>query len=352
MYIYICMIIITVVCAYYAERKNSKICLFITFALPTLFAAIRGENVGIDTKNYYSTFNNILQGNYVYSNDIFFLPLVKFLLKYLHSSSSIIFILSFFTNILFIKRFWELKGKSSFSFMLFCYLSCYFPESMNVMRQFLSLAIIFYATKYLKKKDYIIFVISVGIAFIFHTSAVLGMAVLIVHLFIEKRKRKERKLLILFFLLIIAGTIKYFPLFKRNYSHYFNDLSINLGLMLAFKMIFIILIYMTSNYNMKNNLFSFSSDYSKIVGINVLAKNCYIIGVLIYSLGMFFPYMDRVGLYFMIFEIPFLGQIIRYKIRTERYFYTALAIIIVLYNLYTTLTFDGQGIFPYTTIFD
>ena len=67
-------------------------------------------------------------------------------------------------------------------------------KGKNIMRQWIAVSIVFWGTKYLKDNRYIPFIISVVIATLFHTSAVIGLGYLIVSIFFNKKIIKSKKL--------------------------------------------------------------------------------------------------------------------------------------------------------------
>ena len=106
-----------------------------------------------------------------------------------HNSQSLILVTSIITNTLitlFIYRYTK-----HFTFSMFLYISSgSFFSSMNIIRQYLAIAIILSGFKYIEEKNLKKFLIIVFIAFLFHKSAIIMIFVYfyVNSLFIDKHK--------------------------------------------------------------------------------------------------------------------------------------------------------------------
>lgn len=91
-----------------------------------------------------------------------------------HDPQSLIFICALITNLSFILFIY--KYSEYFTFSLFLYItSGMFFSSMNIMRQYLAMAIILFGFKYVISKDIKKFCIYVVIGFLFHKSAIIAL---------------------------------------------------------------------------------------------------------------------------------------------------------------------------------
>lgn len=327
-----------------ADRLNNKYLLFISIMLMVIFSGLRGVNVGIDTIGYYNDFYAIEHGGYVFSKDIFFLTTSKILMNIFHSPYAIIFIYSFFINILINLRLWDYRKYCSFSLMQLMYVCIFYFQSINIMRQFIAIAIVFFATKFLDKRNYKLFILFNILASAFHLTAVLGIIILLVYLINDAKRSRESEIKVIILTCPIILILAYVGLnYFSRYSNYFDKTTIDIGFMILYQLLCLFFI----------NLFCRNKN-SKIYSTNVLGElfeidrcvmHLFIISLILLSIGSFFRYVERIGLYFQMFEMPFWGQAINciYNRKSVR----ILACVFIFYYMITMLIFDGQGIFPY-----
>lgn len=328
-----------------ADRYNNRVFLLLSVTLIVCFSGLRSKNVGIDTIGYYNDFYLIEHGGYVFSKDIFFLIISKFLMNIFHSPYSIIFIYSLIINVLIILRLWDYRRSCSFFLMQFMYISLFYFESMNIMRQFLAISIIFYATRFLERKKYKLYIILNVLAAAFHLTAILGIVVLLVYLIVEAKY--DRKIQIKLFILLIPALSIFAYIgstYISRYNSYFESTTIDIGLMPLYQLLCFGLIFVFSG-NRKTGVYS-ENIYGEYYERDTCVMFLFFLSIIFVSLGMIFRYVERIGLYFQMFEMPFWGQAVN-TVRNKS-FIRFLAFIFLLYYFVTMLIFNGQGIFPYT----
>jgi hypothetical protein len=128
------------------------------------------------------------------------------------------------------------------------------------------------------------------------------------------------------------------------YSAYFETVKQNFGFMLMYKLLLTMIIFYVSK-------FGFVRKGAIVVGQKFIEYKImffYVIGLVLCSMGMIFPYVDRIGLYFLMFEMPFWGGVVRANEMSIPY--KIFCCIFVLYLYIMNLLFDGQCIFPYVSI--
>lgn len=348
---YVMMTIFAVMAAFYAEKKNSKLLLFFCVVLLVCYAGFRGETVGTDTPHYYRSYRLILQGAYYYSKDFLNERIIRTILNITQNPASVIFLYTAITHTLICSRLWEMRDKASFPLMIFIYLSSYYIKSMNVMRQYVAMALVFWASRYLsKKKTIVIFVLVVILASLIHGSAVSSLAMLVIYLgnTLEKKTLKRQVALVLSIIVINVGGAYAYNTIGYKYFHYFTETSFDFSPFTLYRLLtYLVIIYLTYK-NQCSNIFSRSISNEPVA----LDKNnsiSYFIGIAGISVGMFFPYMSRVGWFYVLHELPFYGQ--AYRATTKnRTLYRVLILAGMIYLYVMQLIVDGNNVFPYVTI--
>ncbi|MBR2019300.1 MAG: EpsG family protein [Clostridia bacterium] len=344
---FVLLLLVLFLIARVAEKRNSKFLLFVICVVLCLYSGLRHMTVGIDTKNYYEIIYNIDQGYGVYTNEIVFTGFCKWMMELFHSIPLIIFLMSSFTCILFVLRFWELRERCSFPFMLLVFMGCFFLRSMNIMRQFVAIAAIFWGTRFLDQRKYIKYILTLLLAVSFHTSAVIGFAIMFVYLFRDYQKsKKTRWILGISIVLALIGGVTLIQEVWDQYDHYFEDQTVALGLMPVYKLlIFIATCLLTGVARSRITV----PERRAAAELDKTSSLLYCLGILITCLGFFYPFMDRIGLSLLMFEIPFWGQAI--KLKSYRFFFVLMPLVFIVYEIYFQLSGNGLGIFPYHTIF-
>jgi len=153
----------------------SGISIFLSFLILTLFAGFRSSNIGTDTNNYVSLFNEL---KYIYQLDynsgksiekgyLFFQEIAFFISKDYWSLLTLIALLCVACNFIVIKK---LSMNIQLSIFIYITLGEYFGF-FNGARQGMAVAISAISLLYIIKKDFIRFAVCIFIASLFHRSA-------------------------------------------------------------------------------------------------------------------------------------------------------------------------------------
>ncbi len=127
-----------------------------------LLSGLRGISVGKDTRSYTDTFEMILHNQRVELSwtgiETSFINLCSILQK-INTSPQFLFVLfSFLINGFIIVRFWDFRYVASFTWMMIAYYIGFYFMTFNIMRQFCAIAIIFWGTRYIDRKKYIVII--------------------------------------------------------------------------------------------------------------------------------------------------------------------------------------------------
>lgn len=334
--------------AYLADKYNSKLVRNLLICFLVLITGFRSVEVGIDSANYAEIWDAVLVGIPVFL-EVGFQMLIQFLQR-ISTNPTILFVTcSIITFDLLIIRLWDFRNVASFTVMILVLFMLVVMPSMNTMRQYCAVSIVFYGTKFLFQKKYLKFILSVLIATSLHTSSLLGIVFIGFELLDWKQFSFLRKTC--FVLLIIIGLslagLAYNYIISE-YGHYFEDAEAHLGLLTIGSLLFIILAFGASKLNRKKIGFN-SIEISKSHFLILVSFVAYIFGMFLQSLGYFFQYMGRVGLLFSIWGIVFWGvlfKLTKHKLLIIVYFLALL--LFVAWPFISSMLGNSLGVMPYS----
>ncbi|CRK80176.1 EpsG family protein [Neobacillus massiliamazoniensis] len=332
-----------------AKRVSANIMIGIIVLILSITAGLRSSMVGLDTMQYIriiestsSTYSGELYYRYF---EIGFQILIKILMFLVKEPHYVLLLISLITNSLIIRTLWFFREKISFSLSIFCYITMFYFETYNILRQWLAIAIIFFAIRYLLKSRYVLFLIFVIIASTIHYSAIISLVFIPIHLFIKKKLSFN---IILTFLITIPLALFGMKTFIGNYSYYLNSNisfgSKNINFGLSFIVNLGIIIFSLFLYLKKEYKFSDSNFQKQIIFI------C-LIGQLMSILGYIYMFAGRIASYATVYQIILFSMMS--KTKTLSIIIKFVIVLLGLYLFYTGLNISSQGQMPYKlSIFD
>jgi hypothetical protein len=338
--VYFSAFFIVLLLAYLAQIKNKKKYMIFAALILALVAGLRADTVGIDTPNYIELFGYIAKGRFdlAYGLETPFKLICAILLFIWNNSNFLFLIFALITNVLIFARLFECREYISLPWAALIYLGGFYFITFNIVRQLVAAAIIFWATRYLAKKKYFKFLLFVAIACLFHRSALLGVLFVAFDIFAWKHLTgKQKNLLKLFWLLGISVVLLFGVFIIGRYFNYFKNVQLNLGLLLLVKMVLFVLTvpYLTGDKWRDTDY----KGYSVAAYTRNTVKVYYAVGMLLTTLGYIFAYMDRIGVYFYLFETVYIGMVMRSK----RIDILVRLVIAVLYLSLALITIFGNG---------
>ncbi len=310
--------------------------------LLSLVAGLRAASVGIDTQNYTELFARIAEGrlDLAYGLETTFKYICAFLLGIWNNSNFLFLVFALITNILIFSRLWDFRDHISLPWATAIYFGVFYFMTFNIVRQFVAVSIIFFATRYLAQKKYFKFLVFVLIAFLFHKSALIGVLFIVLDIFAWKElTKKQKRIIVLLWVLGAIAALFLGTIILGKYVNYFKAAQFNFGIMLFLKLIiytFTALFMMGDDWKDKNDV-----GYDPISYSHNMSKVYYIIGILITMLGYMFQYMDRIGLYFYLFEAIYIGKVMKSR-RVDTIVKLAVGVLYVVI-LAGAILGDGQG---------
>lgn len=317
----------------------SKIFAILSFLTVWIISAIR-YGVGTDFFYYYN-FIKQLETVQIRNSEYGF-KLIGLLIKsFSNNGQLLIIICSFVTIFLVYKVILKETTYPELSILLFFGLGYYF-NSLNIIRQYLAISLVFYASGYLLNKRKVFFLLLMILASLFHYSALVAL-LLIVTFKLKDTKFLNTKFIILGFICIFIFYDNFIgiALSFGDYSIYKNTRYIIEGANPIFFFIYFSITIVLTIFK------------TKIVRLNIKNEIYFLyilIGTGILLLGTKSLLLTRLSEYFTIFTLLILPDLIR--ISENRYLKAIMYIgmvIICFVGLYLFLSKNLGGVLPYRT---
>lgn len=335
---------------FYKKKKRGGIFFFIVAIMfLSIFAGIRSLSVGTDIKVYVvPIFNNAMYYNN-YFEFVEFRDLTEPLYLLLN------FVVSRFTNdvhwiLFFVQLIISIcvyrglyKHKEQFPMWLgiavYCFL--FYNRGFNLIRQSIAIFIIFGFYDLLEKEKYFKFFIVILIAYLFHTSSLMAIPMILLH-----KYKNNKKILLGVFLFFIIIFINYDNVLEflihrgiltSKYAMYYSSGNIDINLLDELLRIFLLGFVL-----LKSASFMKSDKRQKN-----FYKSMIIIEFLLTQLGMFMVFASRCSYYYLIYYIIILPMLIK---DIEKDKVQMIMLLLIGLFIYWTYTFIGLNIaetYPY-----
>lgn len=170
------------------RRNFGKTLAFFALFFPSLLAGMRADNIGIDISYYVlPAFENALRAKSInqYFNiltidiDRGFALLVYFCSRISKEVGLVLFLLQFLTILPVYLTLKKYSNKLSVVLGFIIYFLVFFNTTLCVMRQFLSISILLYATTFLLNDKYFKFILLISISLAFHISTLLPIVIIL-----------------------------------------------------------------------------------------------------------------------------------------------------------------------------
>lgn len=202
------------------QGKLDQICMTALFLLLAGASALR-IYTGNDYQTYISHFHDIYRGNYVVTERGFNLIVTVVYRFFQKECYLVIFgLFAFLTVGVFLKALYDQSVDFPMSFFLFMMLGVYF-QTYNTVRYYFALAIVLYSMRYILRKQYIGFLVTILIASLFHKTALI-----VIPLYLLAAIRWKWQHLMIAGVLAVSGLFfqeQYMTLFVRLYPSYVNE---------------------------------------------------------------------------------------------------------------------------------
>lgn len=232
MVVYIIILFLTI--TVYLAGKETKSLLSLYFLNIFLFFILgfRGENVGMDTLNYHTIFDNIVSGEAVFITEYGYVLLTRFV-AYLGGTQQLIILLYSAITIYFFTKFYLKYSLDPFlSMLIFVFVGPFFLASFNQLRQYCAIAIFLgYLLPLIEQRKFLQFIVSsLVVAFFTHFS-------------------------IIFVLPLYFVLCKNWSIISRFTILFFSILGLNIIVILVLRTPYAYFIYKRSDIGVNNSLF-------------------------------------------------------------------------------------------------
>lgn len=326
MVIYLLTFVISIILLLYAEKKQNNtergILIFSALVLPCIIAGVRAENIGTDVRVYVkpifeaaknaSNIREYLNSSwfaewrykYVSQFEVGFTLIIYVLTKLFHSMSVVLFIIEVMIVVPVYKGIKNiLDNKNVWLGMLVFYLMHY-NSTFNMMRQWIAMAILFYAYSFLKSKHYGKYLLCVCVAASFHKTAIVGVCVFALVMLLEFVKKKEiiifnklhineSSILIMIFVFSVVALfgLKYIISFMKiigvdGFINYINgDVKFLPNQIIVRLPIIFMLVLSWKQLKQKNE---FASFYAAMILLDVMSSQLVSINMYAFRIGLYF----------------------------------------------------------------
>ncbi len=342
-----------------ANNKITKCILFtLAIAFPVLLATVRSVDVGIDSSVYIRPYASMAENSTSFFTYFVLMIansvepgyiLVNYIAAKLWNGVPGVFaITQLLTIVPVYLRFSDFREKAPVWVMSLIYLLMFYNMSLNLTRQAIAMAIIFYAYRHIEDKQYLKFVIWVCIAATFHYSAVMALFFLVIEYVVKGNANAKAvktmlilgalALAIIFYNQIFEVVIK--VIFSTSSEKYTNAfLSNETGYLSYWNILFKILTILAVWLN--HNSFRRDGVYNRYFLITVF-------DLILYLLTIYNGNNFRFSLYFNLFTPVVVPQVRTKFTKGTRFAVDILVVVIYLFYWYNFNVLSyGHGTMPY-----
>ena len=382
--VYITMFILSTILLMVSERKEglgAKVFVMLALLLPIGIAGLRKVGIGTDTevyvnvlydaaKNSTSFFDYLSKQVYssfqyksVMSWEFGYNILLYFTTKLTGSIQGVFFVTQLIVVYFIYKGIKEYSKGYSIAMAMLVFYFMFYGGTLNAMRQWIAIAIIFWGTHFLNNKQDKYFFITVIVALLFHNSAVLGFVIWAVYRFMDSEKQRRRLafkgvvlsddrykivtiILIGIFCLIclnVIGTLlsSINAVFARYVRVYITGTVriMPMQLLRRLPIIFPLVI----------NWKKIKKRYAKLGFVTSML----VLDTIISQLGGITAQSSRIGYFFSVFETILIAELISVKRRNIRIIYYLFFVVFLFAGFYYDNVLMGRSeIVPYLFFFD
>mgnify|MGYP001122597620 CR=1 FL=1 len=326
--------------SYKKNRILKSIFASIAIVIPCLIAGLRFYTIGTDTRGYIKPMFNFALNT---ENYIRYLNLswqgangIRHIDSFEKAFSLLVFVIASITKnfhlLLFVihllilvpiysglKKFKSLNNSKWLAMLIFYFM--FFNVSLNIVRQYIGIAIVFWGTSCLlnDQKGKLKFFISIAIACLFHNSSILGLVIYFIYLMIGYNKNEKKVVvkisqyrfslntLVVMFLIIFSVLIinnaswiaKILDILNMGYYGNYINGDVHFVLSSIIELLPIAVLFLLCG---KKFIKKYENSYFLIIN--------YVLNYLIIQISSINPYASRIGYIFSIFNMVLFTEII------------------------------------------
>ncbi len=345
MLFYIAVIAIAAFGGYMAQKKDQRYWLLIPILVFSIVAGLRASEVGVDTQANLRAFQACLNyGSKYISREHLYFYIAALLLRIWNNGNLVLMFYALVIYTLVFLRLWDFRKVINLPISTVLFGLFYFGSTMNGLRMWIAMSIVFFVTRYLKKDNYIVFGVCVlAAALSFHVSAVFAILFILGYIGYRKTYTRIQKYILYGCAIAIvpAGVLGF-----MMYGHYLEDMTIQIGLMPVARLAVLIVSFVLFQKEIPG-----SWDPSDLQEDNESFKTLFVIcavGSLFAFASCFVEFAGRIGHYFRMFEIVYYSMIFT-VVENKKWEKLALGGALLLLGLYYLYSY--YGVVPYNFVF-
>lgn len=340
-------------------KLKKKFCTVLAILLPSILAGVRDYTIGTDILVYGNAwFDRALITNSLIEYISYAVPrdigagyaLINWISAHIIGNAHFLyFILSLLCNILAYLGLKKNEALLDVPFGMFAYYCIFYCRTYNILRQSIAVMIIFWGFWFIRQKKIGSYIITVFVAMLFHSSAIIGIIIYVLYWISNSKLRRINKILtivgciigILLYSQIIEFLIN-INLISERYELYINDTGGGGGyiriFLLCAPLIGVILVMLKPQYH-RTNEFSALCIYA-------------ILSLLISILAFRLSSISRIAYYFdihFVYVWAMVGDKLKYNFRINQKNSNKLIIgcYLLLYWIYVFVIRNSGEVFPY-----
>lgn len=334
MFFYIILVFV-VVCLFllaYSRPYTEKSISLVLLGILVLIGGFR-DRIGWDYDSYTNWY---LKGSRDHMIEFGFLGIMR-IFRFLNLDYHFLFFFfSFFTYLFAYLGIRKYTKKSSLPLVLYLLIPVLFLYSFTYIRQFLSVTIAFYAFSFMLEKKYLGYFLFMFVGISLHYSCLLPFVFFLIVFILGKDVKSKHMYLLMgiTFILSQIGIIYWLSLFFKG-SHYLFYISNEFTVKVAFLKLLAIntMGFLVINYYDKNGFQYSNQKYLLLL---------YVCSILFLNLFSESTELTRLYVYFRIFEIILVAEIIYAALKNKRFWFIGFVCCFYLLPYFRAITIDSE----------
>lgn len=203
--IYILCFVSSALFAHLATKQSKKICIvlfsIISVLIPSVLAGLRDTSIGTDVEYYLIPWFSIARYTDSFieylslGKEPLFLLIEYIVANFFGKINYLLFAIHLIIMSNIYMGAYRHKDKCSVPFVLMLFYFLFFNESLNLLRQYAALSIIFANVHYLEKKNYKLFALWVAVATLFHSTAIIALSLILLKIVVDIKNDEYRSII-------------------------------------------------------------------------------------------------------------------------------------------------------------
>lgn len=343
---YIVVLLFAVISEKYANKKNKKdkiifgINTFLVIVIPAVMAGLRSIDVGKDTAGYVFNAFEFAVNKYRIIDIINYCdvePLYAIINLIVASVTDninvLLFVIQLLINTIFFIACYNLKDNQSYALPYTLFIILFFNKSLNMVRQTIAIGFILLAYGQAVNNKFIRYFVLNIIAVLFHKTAIIAFPIFFILKLINSKNSKKNIFIIVCISISIIILFRPIIMLLINMNildtRYKNYINFNSDIIL-FELLFMSIILVISVLFRK-----------KLIEINNYNKSYMLflaISIILYFLGIFNTFTNRLSYYYYYFVIFLIEEIVRVIVLKRQ---KKFAQIITTFAILLTITYSS-----------